>query len=59
LSSRMQIEFMCAVVEDYIYRMKGVQVRIDRRAVAADGRQMAMLMNAYQIAHGNKEHSHI
>ena len=59
MSSRMQIEFMCAVVEDYIYRMKGVQVRIDRRAVASDGRQMAMLMNAYQIANGDKEHSHI
>jgi len=55
----MQIDFMCVVVEDYIYKMKGVQVRIDRRAVATDGRQMAMLMNAYQIAHGNKEHSHI
>jgi hypothetical protein len=39
--------------------MKGVQVRIDRRAVATDGRQMAMLMHAYQIANGNKEHSHI
>jgi len=59
LSSRMQIEFMCAVVEDYIYRMKGVQVRIDRRAVASDGRQMAMLMNAYQIANGDKEHSNL
>ena len=56
----MQIDFMCAVVEDYIYRMKGVQVRIDRQAVASDGRQMAMLMNAYQIAmNGNKEHGNI
>lgn len=56
----MQIDFMCAVVENYIYKMKGVQVRIDRRAVATDGRQMAMLMNAYQIAmNGNKEHSNI
>jgi hypothetical protein len=55
----MQIEFMCAVVEEYIYKMKGVQVRIDRRAVATDGRQMAMLMNAYQIANGNKEYSNI
>ena len=56
----MQIEIMCSVVEDYIYRMKGVRVRIDRRAVATDGRQMAMLMNAYQIAsNGDKEHSHI
>ena len=55
----MQIDFMCAVVENYIYKMKGVQVRIDRRAVATDGRQMAMLMHAYQIANGNKEHSHI
>ena len=55
----MQIDFMCAVVEDYIYRMKGVQVKIDRMAIATDQRQMAMLMHAYQIAHGNKEHSHI
>jgi hypothetical protein len=55
----MQIDFMCAVVENYIYKMKGVQVRIDRRAVAADGRQMAMLMHAYQIANGNKEHGNI
>ncbi len=39
----MQIDFMCAVVEDYIYRLKGVQVKIDRKAVASDGRQMAML----------------
>jgi len=55
----MQIDFMCAVVEDYIYRMKGVQVKIDRMAIARDGRQMALLMKAYQIADGNKEHSHI
>ena len=55
----MQIDFMCAVVEDYIYRMRGVQVRIDRRAVASDGRQMAMLMNAYQIAHGDQKHGNI
>ena len=56
----MQIDFMCAVVEDYIYRLKGVQVKIDRMAVATDGRQMAMLMNAYQIAsNGNKEHSNL
>ena len=55
----MQIDFMCAVVEDYIYKMKGVQVRIDRMAVATDGRQMAMLMHAYQIANGDKEHSNI
>ena len=55
----MQIDFMCAVVENYIYKMKGGQVRIDRRAVAADGRQMAMLMHAYQIANGNKEHGNI
>jgi len=55
----MQINFMCAVVEDYIYLLKGVHVRIDRQAVASDGRQMAMLMHAYQIANGNKEHSNI
>ena len=56
----MQIDLMCSVVEAYIYRMKGVQVRIDRRAVAGDGRQMAMLMNAYQIAmDGDKEHSNL
>jgi hypothetical protein len=56
----MQIDLMCSVVEAYIYRMKGVQVRIDRRAVAGDGRQVAMLMNAYQIAvNGDKEHSNI
>jgi len=55
----MQIDFMCAVVEDYIYKMKGVQVKIDRKAVASDGRQMAMLMNAYQIANGDKEHGNI
>lgn len=53
----MQIDIMCSVVEAYIYRKKGVQVRIDRRAVAMDGRQMAMLMHAYQIANGDKEHS--
>jgi len=56
----MQVDFMCAIIEDYIYRLKGVQVRIDRQAVASDGRQMAMLMNAYQIAmNGNKEHSNL
>jgi hypothetical protein len=56
----MQIDLMCSVVEAYIYRMKGVQVRIDRRAVAGDGRQIAMLMNAYQIAmDGDKKYSNI
>ena len=28
----MQIDLMCSMVEAYIYKMKGVQVRIDRRA---------------------------
>jgi restriction endonuclease Mrr len=56
----MQIDLMCSMVEAYIYKMKGVQVRIDRRAVAYDGRQMAMLMNAYQIAvNGDKEYGNI
>ena len=56
----MQIDIMCSMVEVYIYKMKGVQVRIDRRAVASDGRQMAMLMNAYQIAvNGDKEYGNI
>jgi hypothetical protein len=48
---------MCRLVEDYIYRKKGEQVKIDRREVMSDGRQLAMLMNAYQLVHGDKEHS--
>ena len=55
--SPQQIEFMCRLVEDYIYRKKGKQVKIDIREVMSDGRQLAMLMNAYQIVHGDKEHS--
>lgn len=55
-----QIDYMASVVEDYIYRMKGVQVRIDRRAVASDGRQLVMLFNAYQkIVNGAEEHDNI
>jgi hypothetical protein len=37
----MQIDFMCAVVEDYIYRLKGVQVRIE-----ADGNANECLPNS-------------
>lgn len=55
--SPQQIEFMCRLVEDYIYRKRGENVKIDRRQVMSDGRQLAMLMNAYQIANGDKEHS--
>ena len=43
----MNIDFMCLVVEAYIFKMKGVQVRINRDM---DQRQYNMLMHAFQIA---------
>jgi hypothetical protein len=52
-----QIDIMCLVVEEYIFRVAGETVRINRRAVMSDARQMMMLVNAYQIANGNKEHN--
>lgn len=55
-----QIDYMASVVEDYILKTKGEKVRINRRLVAMDGRQLVMLFNAYQkIVHGAEEHDHI
>jgi hypothetical protein len=51
---------MASVVEDYILKTKGEKVRINRRLVAMDGRQLVMLYNAYQkIVNGAEEHDHI
>lgn len=44
---------MCAVVEDYIYRIKGVKVSINKGCFV-DPRQYAMLVYAYNIASGTK-----
>ena len=55
-----QIDYMASVVEDYILKTKGEKVRINRRLVAMDGRQLVMLFNAYQkIVNGAEEHDHI
>ncbi len=48
-----QINIMCAKVEDYIFQRKGVHVTIDRLQMV-DPRQFSMLVQAYQIASGNK-----
>lgn len=55
-----QIDYMASVVEDYILKTKGEKVRINRRLVAMDARQLVMLFNAYQkIVNGAEEHDHI
>lgn len=55
-----QVDYMASVVEDYILKTKGEKVRINRRLVAMDGRQLVMLFNAYQkIVHGAEEHDNI
>ena len=52
-----QIEYMASVVEDFILKTTGENVRINRRLVAMDGRQLVMLFNAYQkIVNGAEEH---
>jgi hypothetical protein len=49
------IDFMCAIVEDYIHRVKGEKVKIDRLSIANDIRQQQMLIHAFGIAkNGNK-----
>ena len=57
--SPQQIDIMCLVVEAYILQVKGETVRINRMAVMSDARQIMMLVNAYQIANGNKEHDNL
>ena len=55
-----QIDYMASVVEDYILKTKGEKVRINRRLVAMDARQLVMLFNAYQkIVNGAEEHDNI
>lgn len=55
-----QVDYMASVVEDYILKTKGEKIRINRRLVAMDGRQLVMLYNAYQkIVNGAEEHDHI
>lgn len=55
-----QVDYMASVVEDHILKTKGEKVRINRRLVAMDGRQLVMLFNAYQkIVNGAEEHDHI
>ena len=55
-----QIDYMASVVEDHILKTKGEKIRINRRLVAMDGRQLVMLFNAYQkIVNGAEEHDHI
>ena len=55
-----QVDYMASVVEDHILKTKGEKVRINRRLVAMDARQLVMLFNAYQkIVNGAEEHDHI
>ncbi len=44
---------MIAVVEDYIYKMKGVQVTIDKNIVN-NPQQLMKLHLAFQVANGNQ-----
>ena len=55
-----QVDYMASVVEDFILKTKGEKVRINRRLVAMDPRQLVILYNTYQqIVHGAQEHDHI
>ena len=47
-----QINLMCAKVEEYIFQRKGVNVTIDRLQMV-DPRQFSMLVQAYRIASGD------
>ena len=47
-----QINIMCAKVEEYIFQRKGVHVTIDRMQMI-DPRQFSMLVHAYKVASGN------
>ena len=49
---------MIAVVEDYIYKMKGVQVTIDKNIVN-DPQQLMKLHLAFQVANGNQSNKGI
>ena len=48
----MQINLMCAKVEEYIFQRKGVNVTIDRSQMV-DPRQFSMLVQAYRVASGD------
>jgi hypothetical protein len=48
----MQINLMCAKVEEFIFQRKGINVTIDRTQMV-DPRQFSMLVQAYKIASGN------
>ena len=48
----MQINIMCAKVEEYIFQHKGINVTIDRSQMI-DPRQFSMLVQAYKIASGD------
>jgi hypothetical protein len=50
--------YMIAVVEDYIYKMKGVQVTIDKNIVN-DPQQLMKLHIAFQVANGNQSNESI
>jgi hypothetical protein len=50
--------YMIAVVEDYIYKMKGVQVTIDKNIVN-DPQQLMKLHLAFQVANGNQSNESI
>ncbi len=55
-----QVDYMASVVEEHILKTTGKVVRINRRLVAMDARQLVMLFNAYQkIVNGAEEHDHI
>lgn len=51
----MDVNYMCSVVEDYIYKRKGVTVQIDRGQFNNSFLAFSLLNQAYQIAINYKE----
>ena len=45
---------MCQVIEAFILKKKGERVTINRTQVIMDVRQLQMLLNAFNVANGNK-----
>ena len=44
------VNFMCQVVEDYIFSKKGVKITINRFSVLTNNRQLDLLIDAYNYA---------
>lgn len=44
----MNFDLMVATIEEYIFQRKGTKIRIDKKQVYNDTRQIQMLILAYQ-----------